>query len=77
MQAQLKYCSLTMSGYRYDYCYDALQREVSTQHFPRIPIHQVTLNCGETLEHDEIRALIEAKLQMPQFAALEALFWMH
>ena len=74
MEAQLKYCSLTMSGYRYDYCYDALQREVSTQHFPRIPIHQVTLNCGETLEHDEIRALIEAKLNIPQFELLEALF---
>jgi hypothetical protein len=74
MEAQLKYCSLTMSGYRYDYCYDALKREISTQEFPRIPIHKVTLDCGNSLDHNEVRALVEAKLSIPHFEQLEALF---
>jgi len=60
-----KYCSLDIAGQRLDYCYNPINGDVSTQHFPGIPIHRVALGCGMYATHDDIRKIIEYKLEIP------------
>ena len=61
-ESTFKYCSLHLGGDRLDYCYDDTSGEVSTQLFPGIPIHKVTLGCGMYVTHDDIKIIIEHKL---------------
>jgi hypothetical protein len=58
-----KYISLNLLGDRYDYIYNTQTREVCTQNFPDVPIFRVTLSHGHTLNHDEVRQIIERKLK--------------
>ena len=69
-----KYCSLNLGGDRLDYCYDATNGEVSTQLFPGIPIHRVTLGCGMYVTHDDIRTIVEYKLGIASNLQSEKLF---
>jgi hypothetical protein len=73
-QSKYKYCSLNIGGERLDYCYNPVNGEVSTQLFPGIPIHRVTLGCGMYATHDDIRTIIEHKLEIPCKRIEEDLF---
>lgn len=63
-----------MDGDRFDYCYDPTRGEVSTQLFPGIPIHQVTLRCGMHVTHDDIKTIIKHKLGIASNLQFEKLF---
>ena len=73
-ESTYKYCSLNLGGERLDYCYDAANGEVSTQLFPGIPIHKVTLGCGMYVTHDDIRTIVEYKLGIASNLQSEKLF---
>lgn len=69
-----KYCSLNLGGDRLDYCYNSATGEVSTQLFPGIPIHKVTLGCGFYATHDDIKTIVEYKLGIASNLQSERLF---
>ena len=73
-ESTYKYCSLDMGGDRFDYCYDSTSGAVSTQLFPGIPIHRVTLGCGLRASHDDIRTIVEYKLGIASNMQFEKLF---
>jgi hypothetical protein len=73
-ESTYKYCSLHLGGERLDYCYDTAKGEVSTQLFPGIPIHKVTLGCGMYVTHDDIRTIVECKLGIASNLQSEKLF---
>jgi hypothetical protein len=73
-ESTYKYCSLNLGGDRLDYCYDSTSGEVSTQLFPGIPIHKVTLGCGMYVTHDDIKTIVEYKLGIASNLQSERLF---
>jgi len=52
-----------MGGEQYDYAYEPQTCTVYTQMFNQVPVHSVHLRCGTILKHDDLRQLIQNKLQ--------------
>jgi len=59
----VRYISLSLAGDIYDYIYELDKKEVYTEDFPGIKIEKVRLSCGHTLNHDEVKTLIENRIK--------------
>lgn len=64
-----KYISISLAGDIYDYVYYPKTREVCTQDFPDVPVVRVNLICGHSINHDELREIVENKLKAYEMLA--------
>jgi len=53
---------LKLAGEQCVFLYNKESREVYNPLFPGIPIHKFPTNCGLILDHDQLRAIIESKI---------------
>lgn len=53
---------LNLAGECVEFLYNSTLREVYNTMFPGVPVHQITLKCGQVLKHSQLLQIVENKI---------------